>query len=191
MQAATEPVRGRRRLVAAAVALSVLAAACGADGGGALGAPAAGGTQEDTPAPAGDAVPTESDDAGPSSGYGEAADPSEADRVIEVRVGNHFSFEPADHEVAVGEVVTFRIVNEGDIEHEFVIGDLAEQEAMAASMSSGDDHAHSGAESNAVTVHGGETGEVTWRFTDAGTVLVGCHVPGHWEGGMRGTITVG
>lgn len=43
---------------------------------------------------------------------------------------------------------------------------------------------------HAVTVHGGETARLTWRFGEPGTVLVGCHVPGHHEAGMSATIAV-
>ncbi|MEA2026476.1 MAG: plastocyanin/azurin family copper-binding protein [Chloroflexota bacterium] len=32
--------------------------------------------------------------------------------------------------------------------------------------------------------------EVVATFDEAGEMLIGCHVPGHWEAGMRGTITV-
>lgn len=125
-----------------------------------------------------------------SGDYGEPADPSEADRVVEVNVDNDLAFEPADFEVAAGEVITFRIANTGDVEHEFVLGDEEAQNQMAEMMDSGDDHAHSGEMSNAVTIHAGETAELTWRFTSPGSVLIGCHVPGHYEAGMSGTVTV-
>ncbi|MDX1619998.1 MAG: plastocyanin/azurin family copper-binding protein [Nitriliruptorales bacterium] len=125
-----------------------------------------------------------------SGTYGEPADPSEADRTIEVNVDNDLAFEPADLTVAVGEVITFRITNTGQVEHEFVLGDEEAQQEMAEMMESGDDHAHSGEMSNAVTVHAGETAELTWRFTQAGTVLIGCHVPGHYDAGMTGTVTI-
>jgi uncharacterized cupredoxin-like copper-binding protein len=36
----------------------------------------------------------------------------------------------------------------------------------------------------------GETEEITWTFTDAGGTLYGCHEPGHYEGGMVGSIEV-
>ena len=132
------------------------------------------------------------DDMAMDGSYGEPADASEADRTIEVRVDNELAFEPDEFEVATGEVVTFRITNSGDIEHEFVLGDEQAQQQMADEMGEGDGHAHSGEMSNAVTVHPGEETELTWRFPDeATTVLVGCHVPGHYEAGMRGTVTVG
>ena len=131
-----------------------------------------------------------------SGAYGEPADASEAERTFEVAVDNEFAFEPAEYEVAAREVVTFQITNTGDIEHEFVLGDEQAQqqmaEDMAEEMDEGDGHAHSGEMSNAVTIHGGEQAELTWRFPDeATTVLVGCHLPGHWEAGMRASVTVG
>ena len=129
-------------------------------------------------------------DMGVEMDFGAPADPSDADRVIEVNVDNDLAFEPADHEVTAGEVITFRIANTGDVEHEFVLGDEAAQEQMAEMMQGGDDHAHSGEMSNAVTVHAGETGELTWAFTSPGTVLIGCHVPGHYEAGMVGSVVV-
>jgi uncharacterized cupredoxin-like copper-binding protein len=41
-----------------------------------------------------------------------------------------------------------------------------------------------------VQVAPGGTGEIAWTFTKAGTFSFGCLVPGHWEGGMKGTIVV-
>lgn len=132
------------------------------------------------------------DDMDMSGAFGEPADASEADRTIEVTVDNELAFAPAEYEVATGEVVTFRITNTGDIEHEFVLGDEQAQQQMADEMGEGDGHAHSGEMSNAVTIHGGEEAELTWRFPDeATTMLVGCHVPGHYDAGMDGTVTVG
>ena len=29
-----------------------------------------------------------------------------------------------------------------------------------------------------------------WTFTRTGTFMFGCLVPGHWDGGMKGTIVV-
>jgi uncharacterized cupredoxin-like copper-binding protein len=43
---------------------------------------------------------------------------------------------------------------------------------------------------NAVTVAPGETKELTWRFDDVGEVLYGCHEPGHYTGGMVGSVEV-
>jgi hypothetical protein len=43
---------------------------------------------------------------------------------------------------------------------------------------------------NAVTVPPGKTKALTWRFDNVGEVLFGCHEPGHYEGGMVGSIEV-
>jgi uncharacterized cupredoxin-like copper-binding protein len=45
-------------------------------------------------------------------------------------------------------------------------------------------------ESNAFVLEPGETKEMTWHFTQSGEVLFGCHQPGHYAAGMKGTITV-
>jgi len=42
----------------------------------------------------------------------------------------------------------------------------------------------------AVTIEPGETVSVLARFDEPGETLYGCHQPGHWEVGMKGTITV-
>lgn len=190
------------RLAAVAVA-GLLLAACGG-GGDTAGEDAATSTppdaeqtQDDGSGDGGVMTGTEMDDMDDdmdmSGAFGEPADASEADRTIEVTVDNELAFEPAEFEVAAGEVVTFRIINIGDVEHEFVLGDEQAQQQMADEMGEGgDDHGESGGMSNAVTIHPGEEAELTWRFPDqATTVLVGCHVPGHYEAGMRGTVTVG
>jgi uncharacterized cupredoxin-like copper-binding protein len=41
-----------------------------------------------------------------------------------------------------------------------------------------------------VTIPAGETIELSWTFTEAGTVLIGCHQPGRYAGGMKGQISV-
>ena len=43
---------------------------------------------------------------------------------------------------------------------------------------------------SSIEVSSGEVAEITWRFTEAGDLLYGCHEPGHYEGGMVGSITV-
>ena len=43
---------------------------------------------------------------------------------------------------------------------------------------------------NSVSVEPGQTKTLELTFARAGTLEVGCHVPGHWDAGMRGTITV-
>lgn len=108
---------------------------------------------------------------------GRPADPGAADRTIEVTAGDPYSFSPAEIEVAAGETVLFRVTNEGHSLHEFVLGPE-------------DAHVHGEDGDTAIQVMGGETEELAWTFTEAGSMDFNCFVPGHSEAGMKGTITV-
>jgi uncharacterized cupredoxin-like copper-binding protein len=46
------------------------------------------------------------------------------------------------------------------------------------------------ADDNMVTVAPGKTGEVVWRFTQAGKVDFACLQPGHYDAGMKGLVNV-
>ncbi|MEX2556083.1 MAG: plastocyanin/azurin family copper-binding protein [Actinomycetota bacterium] len=120
-------------------------------------------------------------DAGPTSG-GEV-------RTVEVRALDTLRFEPASLSVTKGEKIRFVVTNSGKIDHEFVVGD--EETQMAHEDQSGEMD-HMAAESlAALDLKPGETKEATVTFDEAGKVLFGCHEPGHYNGGMVGTITVG
>lgn len=69
-----------------------------------------------------------------------------------------------------------------------MLGDDSYQEEHAAEMAGGGDMDRG---KNQIGLKPGETKSLTWRFTEAGEVLYGCHEPGHYEGGMVGTIDVG
>jgi uncharacterized cupredoxin-like copper-binding protein len=43
---------------------------------------------------------------------------------------------------------------------------------------------------NALSLKAGETGSLTMTFAKAGSLLIGCHEPGHYEAGMKATVTV-
>lgn len=72
--------------------------------------------------------------------------------------------------------------------HDFTLGDEATQEEHEEEMAEMGGMAQD--QANAVTVAAGETKELTWTFTKSGSVLIGCHQPGHYDGGMKGQITV-
>ncbi|MEZ4503043.1 MAG: plastocyanin/azurin family copper-binding protein [Dehalococcoidia bacterium] len=126
-----------------------------------------------------------------SFSFGHAADASEADRTIDIEALDTLRFEPDAVTVNVGETVTFKVHNGGQIAHEFGLGTEADQAAHEQEMQQ---MASSGMamhdEANGFALMPGETKELTWTFTEAGTVLYGCHEPGHYAGGMKGTITV-
>ena len=119
---------------------------------------------------------------------GSSASGSEANREVEVDASDELRFTPSSLDVDVGEVVTFVVHNQGKTDHEFVLGDEEYQKTHEADMASGH---HMMDTDNAVTIGPGETKELTWEFTEVGKVLYGCHEPGHYDGGMVGTIEVG
>ena len=45
-------------------------------------------------------------------------------------------------------------------------------------------------EPNSVLVEPGKSAEISWRFTQAGTLEVGCNLPGHYESGMVMPVNV-
>jgi uncharacterized cupredoxin-like copper-binding protein len=60
-------------------------------------------------------------------------------------------------------------------------------------MAAGEGMAHARPEAEALVVvelAPGEMKEVTVTFDEAGEMLYGCHEPGHYDGGVVGTISV-
>ena len=159
----------RVALAAAATTLLLLAMACGGD------------TSSTT-------TTVSDDDTNSEFALGEPADPADADRTIEIATLDSFAFEPAELTVTAGETVTFRIVNDGSLLHDFTLDGQATQDDHEAEMAGMEGMAHD--QPNVVTISAGETIDLSWTFTEAGTVLIGCHQPGHYAGGMKGQISV-
>jgi uncharacterized cupredoxin-like copper-binding protein len=120
--------------------------------------------------------------------FGSAALAEDASRTIEVTTLDSMRFEPMSMELTEGEIVRFVVTNEGKLPHEFALGDEAQQLAHAEEMKGmgmmAHDHPYS------VWVEPGETKEMAWSFSIAGEFLYACHVPGHYEAGMVGTLSV-
>lgn len=87
-----------------------------------------------------------------------------------------------------GSTVRFVVRNTGQLPHEFVLGPATEQQEHAKEMQGMmPDMVH--ADPNAVSVAPGETKELIWQFSKKPQQLeFACHVPGHFEAGMVGTI---
>lgn len=126
---------------------------------------------------------------GKEFGSGQPGDAARASRTVNINMKDALQFEPTSVMANSGETITFRITNTGQLVHEFVLGDKEfqdehEKEMMGMAGGMGD-------EPNTRTVEPGQTEDLTWTFpAKPGTVLYGCHVPGHYAGGMKGTITV-
>jgi uncharacterized cupredoxin-like copper-binding protein len=107
-----------------------------------------------------------------------------AERTVHVRI--HYSAFSLGHlDVDPGQTVRFVVTNTDPIDHEFIVGDQAVQVAHELGT-----EAYHPPRPGEITIRAGETVETTYTFGDR-DLLFGCHLPGHYAYGMRGTISVG
>ena len=103
--------------------------------------------------------------------------------------------------VKAGETIRFVIHNKGQLVHEFNIGTPAMHKGHQKEMMMMVDHGvleadkinhakmeHNGP--NSVLLEPGKSGEIVWKFSKAGTFEIACNVPGHYDAGMVGELTV-
>ena len=118
-------------------------------------------------------------------------------------VARDYTFSPPIVDLVPGETVVFHVINGGLEPHEAVIGDARVQDAWEAAEANvppsrpGTTPAISvppGLNGLRIRVASGERVDVTWTVPgDAATVgslIVGCHVPGHWAKGMQVPVRV-
>jgi len=99
----------------------------------------------------------------------------------------HYSaFDPPRLTVPGGVPITFVLVNDDPIDHEWLIGDAAFHEAHRSGTHPG----HAGV-STEVSLPALATVETTVTFADPGTLLYVCHLPSHESYGMVGELIVG
>ncbi len=68
--------------------------------------------------------------------------------------------------------------------------DHHDDEGTADEPSGGHDHeAHAG-DAPHIALQPGKTGDLVVTFDTVGEFMLGCHIPGHWDAGMRARITV-
>ncbi len=111
-----------------------------------------------------------------------------ASRTVTITLTDAMRFEPASLTVERGKTLRFHIVNTGKLPHEFVLGTRDEIAEHAKQMQRMPTMVHNDA--NAVRVESGKSADLIWQFSVPGTFLYACLVPGHWEAGMQGTVTV-
>ena len=143
--------------------------------------------------------------------FGQPAPATKATRSVEV-VMDDMSFTAKAIDIKTGETIRFVLVNKGQLLHEFNLGDAAmharhQQEMMKMQQSgmltptgmkemdhgsmAGMDHGmmkHD--DPNSVLVEPGKTAELTWTFTKATSLEFACNIPGHYQAGMVGKLTV-
>lgn len=124
---------------------------------------------------------------------------TKAPQIIKIEAGA-VRYEPRTITVTVGQPVVLRITNTSTIDHEALLGDEKVQKAHAAEMKDaaamGHDMASHGATTKAkpgegfTTIAPKKTAEIRTMFTKVGRTILGCHLKGHYEGGMRLTVIV-
>ncbi|MGF6109430.1 cupredoxin family protein [Pseudomonas sp. ADAK2] len=142
--------------------------------------------------------------------FGQPAPAAKASRSVEVVMGD-MSFDPKTIDIKAGETIRFVLVNKGQLLHEFNLGDAAmhaahQQEMLKMQQSgmltptamkdmdhgamAGMDHEMKHDDPNSVLVPPGKTAELTWTFTKATSLEFACNIPGHYQAGMVGKLTV-
>ena len=110
-------------------------------------------------------------------------------RTVQIDMSDAMRFTPDTVKVRKGETIRFVVKNSGQLKHEFNLGtdkDLKEHHEL---MKKFPEMEHD--EPNIASVAPGQTGEVIWQFTKAGTVSFACLHPGHYDAGMKGAVKVG
>ena len=147
-------------------------------------------------------------DAAHGYAFGHPAAADKATRSVEVTLQD-IAFAPKSLDVKAGETVRFVLVNKGHLLHEFNLGDAAmhaeHQKEMLQMLASGMltstsmtkmDHAAMGHgamkhdDPNSVLVEPGKTAELTWTFAKTTGLEFACNLPGHYQAGMVGKLTV-
>jgi len=147
-------------------------------------------------------------DGGKSFTFGEPAPAAKATRTVEV-VLKDIAFEPQSLKVKAGETVRFVLINKGQLPHEFNLGDKAmhaehqkemvamqgklftagmNHEGMDHGQMNHGDHGHDAG--NTVLVQPGQRAELTWTFRQSVPIEFACNVPGHYQAGMVGPLTI-
>lgn len=149
--------------------------------------------------------------------FGQPAPAAKASRTIDVVMGD-MTFNQHTLDIKAGETVRFVLINKGRLLHEFNLGDAAmhaeHQQEMLKMQQSGQlmptgmghgsmdhgsmDHGSMGHDMagmshddpNSVLVEPGKTAELTWTFSKATSLEFACNIPGHYQAGMVGKLTV-
>jgi uncharacterized cupredoxin-like copper-binding protein len=120
--------------------------------------------------------------------WGIAGEQHAVKRTITLDMTDAMRFTPDKITVQEDETVRFVVRNKGRMLHEMVIGTAEELREHAALMARYPGMEHD--EPYMVHVASGKAGEIVWHFNRPGSFELACLIPGHYEAGMRGTITV-
>jgi uncharacterized cupredoxin-like copper-binding protein len=116
------------------------------------------------------------------------------EQVVNIEAGP-VRYEPRVVRVIAGQPVVFRITNTSALAHEALLGNEKAQNAHAkemkdmGGMAMKHDSSYKDGE-GFVAIEPKKTGEIRTTFRKVGRTIIGCHLPGHYEGGMRLTVIV-
>ena len=123
-------------------------------------------------------------------------------------IAKDWQFLPDPVDFVAGESVLLHIVNGGLEVHEVVIGDAAVQDAWEAAEAAAADHPPGptpvvsvppDVAGIRVVVASGQRVDLTWTVpadaageagAGAGVLMIGCHIPGHWQKGMVAAVRI-
>lgn len=120
--------------------------------------------------------------------FGREGDLKRATRTVSVDMSDKMRFSPASLTIKRGDTVRFEVRNSGKIMHEMVLGTMKELKEHAELMKKHPGMEHE--EPYMAHVAPGKTERIVWQFTKAGEFHFGCLIPGHFEAGMVGRISV-
>jgi uncharacterized cupredoxin-like copper-binding protein len=109
-----------------------------------------------------------------------------ANEPIVVEIDIHYShFSPDAIAVPAGRPITFVVVNNDPIDHEWIVGDAALHERHRT----GTEPVHN-ARPTEISIDALHERRTTVTFASPGTLTFVCHLPGHEAYGMTGTLLV-
>lgn len=123
-----------------------------------------------------------------ANAIGQPGKPENVNRTITITMLDSMRYSPATISVKQGETIRFVVKNSGEIKHEIVLGTEKELREHYEVMKKNPEMEHE--DENMITVQPGKSGELIWRFTNAGKVGFACLMPGHYDAGMKGVVTV-
>jgi uncharacterized cupredoxin-like copper-binding protein len=129
---------------------------------------------------------------GEAMAVGEPGNKAQATQTIRISMketnDGKMIFTPSTFKVRKGQTIVFSIKNAGELDHEFVLDQEDKIMEHKAVMEKFPEMEHD--DPNAIRLTAGKSGEIIWKFTNDGTFKIACLVPGHYDAGMHGDVTV-
>lgn len=123
---------------------------------------------------------------------GEAGDKAKVTQTINITMketdDGKMLFAPAVIKVRKDQTVKISLKNAGTVDHEFVLDQEDKILEHKKVMEKFPEMEH--ADANSIRLAAGKSGEIIWKFTTDGQFKFACLVPGHYEAGMHGDVSV-